>query len=805
VVRHLRENRRKRAPLPALVGLLIALAGAAPAQETRAETRPDTRPDDFVYRIPPEGISLETLAHEAEQATGRTFILSEKSPLKNKTIRLFGEARVPKDQAYSLFQALFVTQGYALKPLGDASGRIMVVDSIDTALDLKQHAVFVPREELPAWRNDLGTIVMTFFPLRHVQLQNVRAAISQLLTSKSAEIALDVESANALIVFGFAPTVFAIKQVVEAMDVPQPEQELRFERIDLKIAVAEEVEPIISNLIEANARGGGFPQVPGQQERSRQGVVPTAFERPAPKLVVDPRTNAIAVYAVSADIAEIRRLVAILDQEIGTPAENLHFVHLNHVNAEDLADTLREILGISGGGGRGSSGQDGGGRGAAGRSSAGSSSIQDVQIVADERTNALIVRASKTQYLTVRSLIAELDRRRPQVIIQAVVAELTNEQFKQIGTEIAAFEGGSGNRLGAVTGFGLSQLRLHTTSSLSGSGPGSGTGTGGGQGGGSANLITRNSISRLPTFPGNPLANPGGIFGIFNENLNVPLLISLLQSKTCGNLLSAPVVLANDQTTSLIEAARLIPFTQFTEGSGVAPAGAEGGRESTLSAPNADETGFGGYQEAKISLKVSPHISNDDYVRLELEILVERFLDETRRQTGVGTESRGTDSQPATRPVGSSVPPDKTSRSLAGSVTLRNGATVVVGGLVLDRDDSDRGQVPYVGDSPLLAPLFGVTGKSRERATVYFFLTPTILKTFDQLDHVSYEKKLEIRKLQGPVKLIDPDFRPILLDDRWIAIDGIEGSGYLDIPRYVAIVPLQECGPAPEDAPSPPR
>src|SRR5262249_27372240 len=143
------------------------------------------------------------------------------------------------------------------------------------------------------------------------------------------------ESANSLIVFGFAPTVFAIKQVIAEMDVPQPEEDLHFEMLHLKVAVAEEVEPILRNLIEANvAARGGRPAAQGQPPS-------VAGEKPAPKIVVDPRLNALAVYGLEADLAELRRLVSILDQEVGQPAQNLHITRLNHVNSDDMADVLK--------------------------------------------------------------------------------------------------------------------------------------------------------------------------------------------------------------------------------------------------------------------------------------------------------------------------------------------------------------------------------------------------------------------------------------------------------------------------------
>jgi general secretion pathway protein D len=790
----------KRAALLALA--LIACGAGALAQETRAETRAETRPGEFIYRLPAAGITLDLLAHDAEVATGRTFILTEKSPLRGKTIRLVGEARVKSEEVMTLFQALFVTQGYALKPLGDSTNRIFVVEAIDTAIDLKQRASFVNAADVDAHRHEVGSVIMTFFPLRYVMAANVRNALAPILASKTVEIVLDVQSANALLVFGFAPTIFAIKQLIAAMDVPQPDSDLRFELIELKHSVAEEIEPIVTDLIFANAPAG----TPAAAARGggRQGV--PGLEKPAPKVVADPRLNVLAVYAVPSDLAEIRTLVAALDLEGRDPAQNLRIYRLRHKNAEDVAEILNESLGggsgRSGGSRGGGAGRSPGGEGApglagqdvrdGGGASTGSGS-RDVIIVAEPHNNVLLIRASRTRYEELRPLIEQIDRRRPQVMIQGAVAEMTDEQLKSVGAEIMALQGGDNRwRFGGITGFGLSEIGLATSGSLTGSGPGSGTGTGGGGGGPGSHAPPGDpSLFRLPVFPGDPLSNRGGIFGIFKDDLNVPILIQLLEGKQKGSLVSMPVVLANDGAQSTIESGRSIATVGFTAGGfsqSTTTTGDRGETTSFGSGAAGDQFQFSGYQEAKVSLTISPHISNDDYVRLEVELLVEAFV-----FASTPAESRA------------SRPPDKRGRKLVGSVTIRNGSTVVVGGLVLDRERQDDRGVPGLAQAPLVGPFFRLNQGNKERANVYFFLTPTIISSFDTLDHVSYARKLEILKLQGPVRIIDPDFRPVLLDSHRVVIDHIEDSGNLDMPRYAAIVPIEECGPPapppPQDAP----
>src|SRR6185503_14007750 len=117
---------------------------------------------------------------------------------------------------------------------------------------------------------------------------------------------------------------------------------------------------------------------------------------------------------------------------------------------------------------------------------------------------------------------------------------------------------------------------------------------------------------------------------------------------------------------------------------------------------------------------------------------------------------------------------------------------------------TQRGAVPPFADAPLLEPFFSLKQGLCERGNIYFFLTPTIISTFDTLDHVSYAKKLEVEKLDGPIRILDPNFRPVLLDSHRVVIDQIEDSGNLDVPRYSPILPMEECGPTrllPQEAP----
>ncbi len=705
----------------AMVVLIVASASPAFAQN---ETQPVFEGDFYTFKIAADGMPLETLVQAAEAATGRAFIYSDAIQLKGKIVKMLGTARVPKSQIFSLYQAIFVSQGYALTPLGDEKIGVLQIESIEQGRFLKQRAPFVHVDSLEKYKNDVGTVIMTSIPLRYIKVANVRGAVSQILGARSAEFTQEVESANALIVVAFAPTVFAIKQIVDAMDVPQIEATLKFEIIHLQHAVADELQPIIKDLISTDTSGAQRARpVPSPEGGGFGGA-----EKPEPKLISDPRTNNLVIYAVESDVNKIKVLVNALDTEIRELDSNIRVYMLKNQNAPDLVDVLKEVLGQSTGrGSRPSNIRGAGGQGPTSITPQG----QEVSIVADPNNNALLITASKTRYAEILPIIQALDQRRPQVLVQAAIAELSDSDTRNIGVEITALQGGNdSNKFGAVTGFGLSTI------TTTGTAP-------------NINLV------RVPFLSGSgtaqSIALEGGIFGIFNNDLNVPLLISMLKRTTKSNLVSVPSVLTNDNEESRIEVSRQVATSTFQ-----------------TSQAGTDSQNFGGYQEAKIELIISPHISNDNYLRLEVELTVEAF---------VGT---------SVSPV---IPPDKTRRKLVGSVTLPSGRTVVIGGLVQDNDSETLSAVPFLSDIPLLGELFKNTSTLKEKTTLYVFITPTILNGFDKLEEISYERKAEIDKLDGQIKLVDPHFRPILLDDREVKINDIENSGSLDLPRYAPVVP----------------
>ncbi len=725
---------------------IVFSMGAGALADLQAQEPTPAPPDHVVYTFPPEGLSLDEAIQIAGSSTGRAFKFTD-ADLKNKPkIMVTGRMTVPKSALYEFWQAIFVTAGFAMVPMGPTGGEFVQVEAIANSQLIKQRANYLPLEDLKKYQMKAGEVVMTTIPLKYVKVESARNAVQQLLANRQSEFVMEVPSANAFIIVGFAPTVYAVYQIMQAMDVPSASAALRFDMVRLENAVAEELVTMLTDLISATTQPGA-PGQPRPVRNPAEGIT-AGTEIPEPKIIADPRTNAIVIYAVDADLAEIKRLIAALDTKVTTLDSNIRVYFLKNTNADDMEDVLKDLLSQQ----SSRSGRASGTRSASGGAPTSASEIgQDVTIVGDVNTNSLLITCTKTRYEEIEPIIQMLDRRRPQVMAHAAIAELSDNALREIGVELMAIQGGDDRyRFGALTGFGFSEI---TTTSGTGSSTG-GTGTGGGGTPTTPTLPTSFNFNDIARVPGTGFA--GLLGGIIESDGTIPLLLSLLQTKERVNLLSNASVLTNDNEMSSISVGRSIATSQ-----------------NSFDPSGQSRVGFQGYEDAVLRLELTPHISTDSYLRMELLLSVQAFAG----QTAAGQAG---------------LPPDKTTREFKGSVTVPNGQTVVIGGLVQDNYSEVQRSVPWLSEIPLLGELFKHDSRESMKTTLYLFVTPTIIADFKTLEDISYERKLEVLRLHGNVKLVDPNFKSVGLEDSEASLEGIERSGDLDMPGYVPTAPVED-------------
>ncbi len=333
------------------------------------------------------------------------------------------------------------------------------------------------------------------------------------------------------------------------------------------------------------------------------------------------------------------------------------------------------------------------------RAGGGANNGQEFVVVPDTETNSLLIAASATRYQELFAMIERLDQRQDQVLIETALIELTGSDMLDIGAEISTSDiPGIGN----FGGLGASGFGLAQPT------------------------VSETTLTEgvLRTIAGTPSGLTAGIIDNDNGTFGLPLLIQLTQQRDDANVLNVPSVLVNNNGSARVVTLDEEPTTTVTLGTTGA----------------GTQRSFNGYVEAGITMQISPSISASNYLRLNVFLEVSNF-------TGATVDD---------------IPPPKRTRTIETSVNVPDGDTMVIGGLVLDNTRHTRNQVPWLGDLPVVGLLFRRDVKNEDRTTLYFFVTPHIMRDseFADLAELSYRKKLEAADRIGAdrVRQIDPDF-----------------------------------------------
>jgi general secretion pathway protein D len=293
-----------------------------------------------------------------------------------------------------------------------------------------------------------------------------------------------------------------------------------------------------------------------------------------------------------------------------------------------------------------------------------------VRITADVATNSLVVSATPEDWRTLAGVLGELDVRRRQVFVEAIVLEVTADKLRTLGVQ---FQGAG--TAGAQTGFG--QL----------------------------NFATLASAATDPTsLPGLILAAASNHTVKLPSGEEVPaytLLMTALQVENDVNVLSAPNVVTTDNEEAEIVVGRNVPFV-------ASRATSSSNLSNLFTTIERHDVG--------VMLRMTPQIIADDYVRLTL---FEEVSDIDPTATDVGDPNQ--------------VGPTTTVRSASTVVAARDGQTVVIGGLISDTIRSTDQGVPYVSDIPVLGNLFRHTTGRRVKTNLLVFLTPHVIATDSQM------------------------------------------------------------------------
>ena len=690
------------------VATALLLAGLITAQTAQAQVTLN-----FV------NADIDQVAKAIGAATGKTIIVD---PRVKGQLNLVSENAVPEDQALKTLQSALRMQGFALV---QDHGVLKVVPEADAKLQ----GVPTYVGNSPSARGD--QVVTQVFVLKNESANNLLPVLRPLISPNNTVAAYPAN--NTIVVTDYADNVRRIAQIIAGVDTAAGQS---VSVVQLKNANALDIATQLNKMLDPGAIG------------STDATLKVS-------ITADPRTNSLLIRASNgARLAAARTLARELDAPTSMPG-NMHVVPLRNAEASKLAKTLRGMLGKGGEGGSAGGGneanafnQNGGGGGIGGNNSTGTSGTpplpsgglnnsslsspmgggggaggygangggqsggllggdkdknEDNQpggmIQADSATNSLIITASEPVYRNLRAVIDQLDARRAQVYIEALIVELNSNTSGNLGIQWQVANNSIFAGTNLATGSSNSIINLTAAAAAAGAA---------GATGGLANALGSGVQQGL---------NVGWIHNMFGVQ-GLGALLQALSQTADANVLSTPNLITLDNEEAKIVVGTNIPI--------------QTGSYSNLTSGNASSA-FNTYDRVDVglTLHVKPQITDGGILKLQLYTEDSAIVNGTTNAT--------------TNPAG----PQFTKRSIQSTVLADNGEIIVLGGLMQDNYQVSNGKVPLLGDIPWIGQLFRSEQKNRNKTNLMVFLRPVIIGDRDTAQAVTSNRYDYIQGVQG--------------------------------------------------------
>ncbi len=300
------------------------------------------------------------------------------------------------------------------------------------------------------------------------------------------------------------------------------------------------------------------------------------------------------------------------------------------------------------------------------RAMAGLAEQEAPTIVADSATNALVITALPGDYEVLRGVIEKLDIRRSQVLIEALIAEVSLDKLVEIGMEWANWDEAE---IGRESLFGGSSFGIRE-----------------GAGAGALSGITLGIIKN---------SNIGGIINAYKKDADF-------------NILSSPYLYTRDNEEAEILIGENIPYVTQS-------------RVTETDAVNPTVIKTYAYKDVGITLRITPHINPDGIVRMEIYQLIEKLVS--------GDISIDT--------------PTTVKREIKNVVDVKDGSTIVIGGLIRDDKEDVAHKIPLLGDIPILGYLFRYSRQVSTKTSLLILISPHVATNFGEIEALTQKKREE--------------------------------------------------------------
>jgi general secretion pathway protein D len=635
---------------PFAVCAFAAVMAATLASAQQPQQPPQLQPPTQPQRITPnfKDADITQIAEAVSAATGKTFIID---PRVRAQVTMLSATAMSPAAFYEAFLSILQVYGFIAVPSGD------VVKILPDA-----NARQIPGNDLPdhvsASSDEIVTQVMD---VKNISAPQLVPILRPMIPQYGHLVAYP--ASNILIITDRASNVNRMMKIIRRIDqVGNQDVEI----VPLTNASASEVVRVVNSLYQGAA----------------------AAEGAAVKVVADERSNSVLIGGDQSQRLRLRALIAHLD----TPLEaggDTRVRYLHYADAEKIAPKLKEqITGIAQATGGGAPGAGAGGGG-----SAAAQAEKNAMVWADPANNALVITAPPKLMRAVMDIVDKLDIRRPQVLVEAIIAEVDEDKDAELGINWAAFSNGSNVPAAAFVSpvGGTSIVDL-------------------------AGAIQNPANASTTLLQGTTI----GIGRIAGTGVNFAAMVRAIRGDTDTNVIATPSAVTMDNQEAELKVAQEVPFItgQFTNTNA-----STGGTVNPFQTIQREEVGT--------ILKVTPTISPEGSAVM-MKISIE--------SSSIGQKPAG------------AVDLVTNKRTITTTVLIEDGGVVVLGGLIEDNSVKGENRVPYLGNIPIIGLLFKTRNATSTKNNLIMFIRPKILRDQSQ---AAYETDLKYNYMMDQEKKIN--------------------------------------------------
>lgn len=526
--------------------------------------------------------------------------------------------------------------------------------------------------------------------VKNVTVRELSPLLRQMSDQAGGGTVVHYDPANVFIMTGTAAVVNRLASIIKRVD-RAGDQDVQI--IKLKYASAAEMVRIIETLNKNNQGKAGTPTFL------------------IPKIVAEERTNSVIVSGEKQARERITRLISRLDSELETNG-NTRVKFLKYAKAEDLVKVLK---GVS---------ESIEAEGSASKTTRSKANKRNVSIEAHEDTNTLVITAQPDMLRSLESVIRQLDVRRAQVLVEAIIVEVFESDGVNLGVQWYSEQGGFTQFTNGPTTIGAVAAGAEAARTKPGQ-PGTFI----------TNPSTGEVIGKNPdgndiqgdySLIAKALGNVSGMmFGILDNDWGA--IIQAVSADTNSNILATPSITTLDNQEAYFLVGQEVPILTG----------------STSSSSNSNPFQTVERQEVGIKLKVTPQVNEGSAVQLTIE----QEVSSVSGATGVDISIN--------------------KREIKTTVLADNGATIILGGLIDEDVQESVQKVPLLGDLPIIGHLFKSTSNTKRKRNLMVFLRPTIIRDGALMNEISavkynYIRADELRKQEEGLELMNDAKLPLL-------------------------------------------